>query len=265
VYFQTKLSSERRLGLGELAASPTNLVLISGGPGLYDYRDVEHDKSWANYVTPPLLLTDTRAKHASFVGGSEVWWLVYRPAYLTRWTDDVARRRKSVSEVRRRRLDSYVAVVDQQARARRWGLAWFQSANDLWTRLSSFRDPIRRVWYWGHARDDLWLTLAHSSSATPVKPPADAVVTAASIGAHASLRSSFGPGPRHRFVGCNTAAFAQEWARVFRVPTDGVHGTVDFSAIHITGGEPRLVGSAEMRRFDRTGARELAAVPVLQP
>jgi hypothetical protein len=51
---------------GLAQATPTNLVLVSGGPGLYDDRDVEHDKSWANYVTPPLLLSDTPRKACSF-------------------------------------------------------------------------------------------------------------------------------------------------------------------------------------------------------
>lgn len=240
-------------------AAATNLVLVSGGPGLYDDRDVEHDKSWANYVTPPLLLSDTPDKRVRFVGGAtEVWWLIYRPSYLLRWTDDVAGGRPSVGEVRRAGFDSYTAMLEARASARGWKLAWFASANDLWTRFGTFGDKITRVWFWGHARNDLWLTLEHSSSSTPVRPAASAVVTVASIGAHSGLRSSFGPGAAHRFVGCNTAAFAEEWSRVFRVAADGVDGKVDFSAIHASGGEPSLVGTAQWRRF---GARAPQPVP----
>jgi hypothetical protein len=240
-------------------ASHTNLVLVSGGPGLYDDRDVEHDKSWANYVTPPLLLSDTPAKRSTFVGGaSEVWWLIYRPPYLARWSDDAAARRASVSDVRHSGFDSYTTLLEARAQARGWRLAWFQSADDMWARFGTFRDKIIQVWFWGHARNDLWLTLAHSTSSVPVRPAASAVVTAGSIAANARLRSSFGPGPAHRFVGCNTAAFAQEWSRVFGVAADGVEGKVDFSAIHATGGEPSLVGPA---RWRRSAARVPQPVP----
>jgi hypothetical protein len=227
-----------------------NLVLISGGPGRYDDRDVEHDKSWANYVTPPLLFSDTPPKRAAFVGpATEVWWFVFRPAYLARWTDDVADSRGSVQLVRKGGFDSYAALLEARAQQRGWHLVWFQSADDLWTRLAAFHDPIERVWFWGHARDDLWLTLAHSTGSAPIRPPDSAVVTVTSIVPHAGLRSSFGPGRPHRFVGCNTSAFARTWSRVFGVAAEGVEGKVDFSAIHATGGDPALVGAARWLNF----------------
>ena len=56
-------------------------------------------------------------------------------------------------------------------------------------------------------------------------------------------------GRAHRFVGCNTAAFASEWSRVFGVAAEGVEGKVDFSGIHATGGDPTLVGTARWRAF----------------
>jgi hypothetical protein len=250
VYLLTsRRRSETTGGLADAGAR--NLILVSGGPGLYDNRDVEHDQSWANYVTPPMLLSEGARKHAAFVGvASEVWWLVYRPAYVARWSDDTRRRTKEVDRIRGLKFDSYISFLEGRARTRGWRLRWFGSADDLWRRLASFRDPISRLWYWGHAKNDLWLTLEHSSAAVATKPSAPgAVVTVASIAAHAALRSTFVTGSAHRFVGCNTAAFAREWSRVFDVASEGVQGTVDFSAIHATGGEPALVRAARWLRF----------------
>ncbi len=229
----------------------TNLVLISGGPGLFDNRDIEHDQSWANYVTPPLLLTDTRAKRTSFRGSAtDVTWLIYQPAYQDRFADDEARGRQSAADVRRQGFASYTELLERRARDRSWRLRWFTSADDLWRRLDSFRDPIVRVVYWGHARNDLWLTLAHSSNSRAVMPTdPGAIVTVASIAGHAGLRSRFGSGAAHRFVGCNTARFADEWTRVFGVGSEGVEGKVDFAAIHRTGGEPSLVAPGVWRSF----------------
>ena len=199
MYVRPRLGGEHgRLGLGHLAASATNLVLISGGPGLYDYRDVEHDMSWANYVTAPLLL----AKKGIFSGRSDVLWLIYRPAYVDRWDDDVKARRTEVRRVRKLGFDSYVAMLNGRAHTRNWHLIWFESAGDLWNRLARLRDPIGRVWYWGHAaKSGLWLTLSHTRSARPQRPAADAVVTVKSISDHESLRFRFPRRQRHRFVG----------------------------------------------------------------
>jgi len=234
-------------------------VLISGGPGLYDDRDVEHDKSWANYVTPPLLLTDTAKKHKDFKGGSSVYWLVYRPAYLERWIDDVADKRRSVREVRNQGFASYTALIEGRARKRQWTLRWFGSADDLWARLRTFQDPIAQVWYWGHARNDLWLTLAHSSSATPVRPDTAAVVTVDSIGDNAALAPRFPRGRIHQFVGCNTAAFAQEWSRVFGGFAGGVVDVVDFGKIHQNGGHPGVADPKQKVVFE--DGKVLQSVP----
>jgi hypothetical protein len=263
VYIRPLLRGEHgRLGLGHFAASATNLVLISGGPGLYDHRDVEHDMSWANYVTAPLLL----AKQGTFSGRSDVLWLIYRPAYMDRWDDDVKARRTEVRRVRKLGFDSYVAMLNRRAHTRNWHLIWFESAGDLWTRLARLRDPISRVWYWGHAaKSGLWLTLGHTRSARPQRPAPGAVVTVKSISDHESLRFRFPRRQPHRFVGCNTANFAREWARVFRVPTEGVEGKVDFRAIEQTGGEPSLVRSAKWRRFDGTRARKPVPIRPLKP
>ncbi|MCB8978732.1 MAG: S8 family serine peptidase [Ardenticatenaceae bacterium] len=234
-----------------------NFILISGGPGLYDDRDIEHDKSWANYVTPPLLLTDTEAKRMSFIeADEEVWWFVYKPAYVRRWEDDLKRKRSSVQQIKNKGFTSYVDMIEARARTRGWNLSWFDSATDFWRKLNTFNDPISRVLYWGHASGGLWLTLAHSVSSTPVAPDSSAIITTSDIAANAGLAKHFQPGSLsriHRFFGCNTDQFAQIWAKTFNVWGEGYRGKVDFGDIHKTGGEPGLVGSASRKRFSMTG------------
>ena len=104
-----------------------HFVLVSGGPGPYDTRDTEHDASWANYVTPPLLLTDTKAKMKAFRAADEVVsWFVYRPAYERRWTADArssnADRKKEVRKVKDKGFE-FVRPPDRGARCEPWLVA----------------------------------------------------------------------------------------------------------------------------------------------
>lgn len=235
-----------------------NFILISGGPGLFDDRDVEHDKSWANYVTPPLLMTDTKEKRKKFAqDDEEVWWFVYKPAYESRWDDDLKQGRKSTKEVKDKGFTSYVNLIEKRAKDRDWNLRWLNAADDLWKKLKTFsKGSISRVWYWGHARDDLWLSLGHSSASEAIAPESHEIILVSSIDGNKKLRDRFQKGNSkriHRFVGCNTSAFAQAWSKAFKVWTEGVEEKVDFSAIHKTGGEPSLVGTAKIKFFSPKG------------
>jgi len=224
----------------------TNLVLISGGPGLLDARDTEHDQSWANYVTCPILLQ----RSGSLVRASEsVWWFVYKPAYVARWEDDVTNKRSSVDEVKKKGFTSYVDMIQRRAEGFGWNLRWLSSAADVWTKLATFADPISRVFFWGHARDDLWLSLRHRASDGEAIAPATSEILAVTD-IDASLAGKFSTsGATHRFVGCNTKAFAQAWSSTYSVCAEGVEGKVDFGSIMRTNGEPSLVSGAARVRY----------------
>lgn len=223
-----------------------NFILLSGGPGLYDRRDPDHDGSWSNYVDHPLRLTKTSTQRRAFkAADEEVWWFIYRPAYDSRWTNDVGRsdRRHEPDRVKtidcgRRKCQSYVDLLEYRARERGWHLRWFLSAADFWRRLSSFNDPISRLYYWGHARNDLWLRLEHDSAGSPIAPASHEIIRVSDIAGHSGLRSKFQAGNatrRHIFTGCNTHTFAREWTRVFRVHTRGFQGTLRFGTLSSTG------------------------------
>ena len=248
----------------EEAVTKRNFVLISGGPGPYDNRDIEHDQSWANYVTPVLLLTDTKAKRKAFVEeDEEVWWFVYKPAYERRWTEDssssLEARKKAVKEVKDRGFTSYVDLIEGRAKERGWNLRWLVEADNLWTRLKTFsKGSISRIWYWGHAREDLWLSVTHEpDTGRAMAPDADEIIEISSIDSKLKNRFRKGDVDRmNRFIGCNTVKFAEAWAKAFDAWAEGVEGKVNFASIHKTGGEPCLVGSAQVKFFSPGGKEE---------
>jgi subtilisin family serine protease len=223
-----------------------NLILLSGGPGVYDPKDPEdHDRSWANYVTPPLLQTRSQELHSRFKEKDEdVWWFIYRPAYERRWADD-RRRDDRRHETRRiealdcggRKCQSYIDLLEFRARERGWNLRWINSADDFWRLLRTFRDPISRILYWGHGRNDLWLSLRHNTNHVASIPEEHEILRTSAISQNKALKSSFqagSPSQRHIFYGCNTHTFAEEWARVFNVYTRGFEGTLSFTSVSQT-------------------------------
>jgi GH25 family lysozyme M1 (1,4-beta-N-acetylmuramidase) len=233
-----------------------NFILISGGPGTYDDRDVEHDQSWANYVIPPLLMTKVAEKD------EQVWWFVYRPAYACRWKDDHrnSKREDAIRKVTDAGVDSYLELLEKRAREKGWNFSWLDDADSLWTKLKAFsKNSISRVWYWGHARNDLWLTLNHNpdTKGTAIAPELHEIIEISDIDPTLADRFQAGDLKRiHRFIGCNTAAFAQKWSEAFKVWSEGVRDKVSFAAIHKTGGEPCLVGSAEIKFFSPKGIED---------
>jgi len=246
-----------------------NFILLSGGPGPYDDRDVEHDKSWANYVTPPLLLSLKDEKIVSIgTKDEDVLWFVYKPAYSERWETDLKdnNRKKAIEDVKNEGFTSYIDKITGRAKDRGWILIWLDDADEFWTKIKLLNDPISRLWYWGHARHDLWLGLRHNSAGDAVAPDTSAIITVDSIKKHKSLKSNFNDQDKirqHRFIGCNTEAFAEKWASTFGTWTEGIKGKVDFGGIHKSGGEPSLVKKAKRKLFSPTGQERIMAEDTL--
>jgi hypothetical protein len=229
----------------------TNLILLSGGPGLFDPKDQQqHDHSWANYVTPPLLL----AKQAAFVKPDEkVVWYVYRPAYAARWENDVKNPhkmeiiKKATEDVKAKGFTSYANLIERRASEKGWSLYWLETASQFWAKIKTLRHPISRTAYWGHARNDLWLSLTHSSAGEAQSPDSSAILPYSDVMIHRTdpqlVFLQRDASRVHRFIGCNTTLFAQAWAKAFKVYSEGVNGKVDFSSIYSaeSSGEPKVV------------------------
>ena len=239
-----------------------HFILISGGPGPFVKGDPDHDQSWSNYVDPPLQLTNNQPdpnEAKRFARADEtVTWLVYKPAYEARWISDVRStepsRIEAVKKVKSKSCGnatcgSYVDLIQHRAMQRKWKLIWFTHADEVWKHLSGLpKQSISRLWYWGHARDDLWLTF----------PPADHKIKVTSIAP--GLRDRFVPGSAnrvHRFIGCNTVTFAAKWAKTFGVWAEGIVGKVHFCAIQKTGGVPCLIDAAKVKIFKPDGHEDL--------
>lgn len=236
-----------------------NFILLSGGPGIWDSLDPEdHDRSWSNFVDCPLLLSNNGTPPTLPVeADEEIWWFVFKPAYVARWNADKLRTdsagKAAVKAVEDAGFASYVALIEDRASARGWNLRWLTISGDFWTKLNTFQDPVARVYYWGHARNDLWLSVDHNASHDAIQPPTNQVIAVTDITAHSALAGKFQAGAStryHRFVGCNTAAFAEKWHSVFHGYTEGIDGKIDFASIHTTGGEPSLSPGAAVKKYD---------------
>jgi hypothetical protein len=224
----------------------SNFVIISGGPGLYEPCDPEnHDTGWSNYVDNVLLLQ--RANKLPMNSGESLWWFLYKPAYEARWNDDVAKSRTAVNDIKKKGSTSYVDHLEKRAIQYKWNLRWLITGSEFWAKLQTFRDPINRVWYFGHARDDLWLYVNHNGCQA-VSPPNAAIIRYSDMASRSSLKSRFRPGgPSYdekyssRFYGCNTAKFALTFAKAFGVYAEGAEGKTTFEGVHSSGGDLRSV------------------------
>lgn len=223
-----------------------NFIITCGGPGIYKSCDPKHDKAWSSYVDNILLL----AANGNFPKQSDedVWWFVYKPAYEARWKDDKAKGRSSVSQIQKKGSKSYVHHLERRAKKYNWNLRWINGHSDFWSKMKTFRDKISRVWYFGHASDDLWLSLRHDSSCTAIAPVKSAIISRGQIKSQKQLKSKFQQGGSSyvaerasRFYGCNTADFAIRFAKEFGVYTEGAKGKVDFENTHSSGGKLKSI------------------------
>lgn len=214
-------------------------LILSGGPGKYNAKDPErHDQAWSSFVDHPLVLQ----KQGKFPKASDekVHWVIYKPAYEERWTDDVSRGDDAPDAVKKKGFSSYTALLEGQAAAYGWKLKWIDRASGLWDYVRGLGDPVSRMWYYGHARYDLWLSLRHNSSNVAINPVDSAIVTRSSI--PSALAGNFEPGgsaydrnKSSKLYGCNTDRFAKDLAVAAKVFAEGARGKVRFQEVHSSG------------------------------
>jgi len=238
-------------------------IILSGGPGVYDPKDPElHDRSWDNFVTPPLLRSKGAALHDDTT--EEVHWLVYEPAYEERWKHDLTNRKTAptqyehtVSIKLKLGFDSYLTLLKRRATERFWKYKGISSAQGFWDHINGLKGRnVSRVWFYGHARDDLWLSLDHDAgNHEAVSPASNAIVRAADIKklrATSFIISKPASSP-HKFFGCNTKAFAAKWSSTLKVYAEGAEGKVNYEKIHDTGGRVTLSSGARWHQYSNAG------------
>lgn len=241
-----------------MARKTKTFVIVSGGPGLFYGPDKEHDQSWSNYVDNILLL----ANAGKFPGKpyEKVVWLVYRQAYEDRWADDVRRKAKSVDDMGKAGSQSYVHHLQRRADQYQWKLIWIAEAGDIWKEIQRAREKVSRVWYFGHAKTNLWLTTTRRNG--EVGEPADQklIWSVDSIKALYQkrfyvTRKMYDPDYSSRFYACNSAKFAQKWATTLRVFAEGGEGQISFRGTHTPGGAETgsLERTCTWRKYNRKG------------
>jgi hypothetical protein len=243
-------------------------IILSGGPSTYDPKDKElHDQSWDNFVTPPLLRSKSAALHDPKT--EEVHWLIYEPAYKDRWASDSASQKTTPTQYQhtvtiktKHKRSSYLDLLKTRASERDWKYEEISSAQGFWNHINNLKGTkVSRVWFYGHARYDLWLSLDHDPNNHEAVSPADsnAIVNRDDIKKLAAF--SFVPQRTaaypHKFFGCNTKSFAEKWAHVLSVYAEGASGKVDFEKIHDTAGRVILSSGAQWYQCSKAGAPRL--------
>ena len=77
------------LSLFSLPLQANDVVLISGGPALRSfekYKRASHDKYWGNFIDSALTRTEELKKDLK--AGDKIVWLVFRPSYTRRTSED---------------------------------------------------------------------------------------------------------------------------------------------------------------------------------
>jgi hypothetical protein len=216
-------------------SKPTFLIL-SGGPGLKKDCDRKHDQSWSNYVDA--LLGAAKAGTLRHREEGKIIWMVYEPAFELRWLDDRTQKNPAADKVIN---DGFTSYLDKlQKRARQYGFDYraLKRADDFWGLLTA-QPPhsIRRLWYFGHGQENLWLRLDHSSKCKAVAPKSTEIVYQSSIASQAaklknriyvSDAPTYNRSAATKFYGCRTKAFAREWATCFGTFAEGASSTLEF-------------------------------------
>ncbi|MBN8226941.1 hypothetical protein JYK02_05385 [Corallococcus macrosporus] len=228
-------------------------IILSGGPSTYDPKDPElHDQSWDNFVTAPLLRSNGGTLHDPKT--EDVHWLIFEPAYKDRWTSDLASQTSAPTQyghtlkIKNRHKLNYLDHLRSGAKDRGWKYVGLSTAQGFWDYINKLKGTkVSRVWFYGHARDDLWLSLNHrASDHVAVSPDSDAILSCEDIKKIAAF--SFVPQKAathpHKFFGCNTKAFAEKWANALSVFAEGASEKVDFRKIHANGGMVTLSAGA---------------------
>lgn len=226
------------------------VILVSGGPGIFDGGNPDCDPRWDSYIAAPLGQTILRPPKVGITPPHQFFWLVFKPAYDARWKadqlgDDV--RQAQVADVKNAGFESYTDLIDARAKERRWIRIWINSEAEFWQALENIQVPVDEFYYWGHANDDLWLTVEHrhdsqSKQVSIEAPPRQYVISRRDISKHHGIQrlftGQFLQAPV--FYGNNTAPFAQLWANQIRVTSVGTEGAVDFSQVGSNDGKVLL-------------------------
>jgi hypothetical protein len=191
-------------------------VIVSGGPALRKWENLRHeplrhDKWWGNFIRTARIRVEQLRK--TYGDKAKITWLVYRPAY-----------EKRMSEDGKPLIDNVKSVRDKFGVR----LVWFDSGDDVVSYLNSGKNrrktKLTGFEYFGHSNrhcfmfdyscDILAVSSAylHENDLKKVK------------------RGIFAPGAHIQSYGCHTAeAMAKKWKAATGTTMIGAMGKTDYS------------------------------------
>lgn len=201
----------------EAALNPNDeYIIVSGGPSLvslesYRREEHRHDRWWGNFIRTARFRVEQLQKASN--GAVNITWLVYRPAYETRQSEDGQPLISNIESVR----DKY-----------KIRLVWFNSTAELINYINN-----------GQNRNSVKISgfeyFGHSNKYCFVFDYSNHVLGASRTFLHQSQikqisRRAFARGAYCKSWGCHTGeAFSAEWRRVTGVKMIGAIGKTDYS------------------------------------
>ena len=198
------------LSLFSLPLQANDIVLISGGPALRSfekYKKASHDKYWGNFIDSALTRAEELKKDLK--AEDKIVWLVFRPSYVSRTTEDQT---------------DYLKIIEE--RSAKIGLSpiFFDNKNQLFTLLR--RDGSKdkpKCWMFDYSNR------VDGGALEPLVVHVDDLQKISG--------SSFTLDAECVSYGCHSGEeFSQRWRMIVGRPMVGAVGKTDYS----DGGMPKL-------------------------
>ena len=196
-------------------------VIASGGPALRYWEEYrmprdQHDRYWGNFIRAARIRIDQlRAQHGPAIN---LTWLVYRPAYETRQSEDAVKRPQYLCTT---------AEVTTLAAERGVKLVWFNNTNFLISYLNNRGGrKMSGFEFYGHSNRYCFL-FDYSNNILGVS-----TCYLHSADLHRLHRGLFAKDALVQSYGCHTGEYMSRiWKKSTGVPMIGAVGKTDFSAI----------------------------------
>jgi len=205
-----------------------DVVLISGGPALRSFekfKKASHDKYWGNFIDSALTRAEELKKELK--PGDEIAWLVFRPSYVSRTSEDQT---------------EYLKLIEERGAKIGLSPTYFDNKTQLFTLLrrdgSKEKPKISRLEYFGHSNKKCWMfdysNRVDGGALEPLVVHVDDLDKISS--------SSFTSNAECVSYGCHSGEeFSQRWRMIVGRPMVGAVGKTDYS----DGGMPKLSNGKE--------------------
>jgi hypothetical protein len=198
-------------------------IVVSGGPALRQWEDLrvkgdQHDRWWGNFIrSARIRMQAIRRAHGP---EARLTWMVYGPAYRTRFTEDATRGNTGDDLGTMGKLLSVSELLNTK-------VVWYDSGDDIISYLNSRpRGGVADFEYFGHSNRHCFLfDYSNEISGVSVGYLHEDQLTKLS-GAVFSRNATI------KSWGCHTAeSFSRKWKTATGVSMEGAEGKTDYSVI----------------------------------